>query len=165
MTAKELRRLSKTDLLTMLRDQEAELELLRAEKTELEQKLEDRTLRLSECGSIADAAMEVNDVFKAAQAAADQYLSSVRSAQATVERRTHAMEAEAKQRAEDITQQAEALCRQKLAETQRQVDAYWGSLAEKLEDFYQTHVGLQQMLSGSGINLQLPIQSGREQAL
>lgn len=162
MTAKELRRLSKTDLLTMLRDQEAELEHLRAEKAELEQKLEDRTLRLSECGSIADAAMEVNDVFKAAQAAADQYLSSVRSAQAAVERRTQAMEAEAKQRAEDITQQAESLCRQKLAETQRRVDAYWCSLTEKLEDFYQTHVGLQQMLSGAGIGLQLPIQSGEE---
>ena len=39
----------------------------------------DRTLRLEQVGSIAEAALSLNRVFEAAQAAADQYLESVKA--------------------------------------------------------------------------------------
>ena len=45
----------------------------------LRRQLADRTLRLEQVGSIAEAALSLNRVFEAAQAAADQYLESVKA--------------------------------------------------------------------------------------
>lgn len=66
-----LRSMSKTELLTMLRDQEAEINELKEENARLEQQLEDKRIGLQECGSIAEAALKLNGVFEAAQAAAE----------------------------------------------------------------------------------------------
>ena len=46
---------------------------------DLHRQLADRTLRLEQVGSIAEAALSLNRVFEAAQAAADQYLESVKA--------------------------------------------------------------------------------------
>lgn len=67
----DLRSMSKTELLTMLRDQEAEINELKEENARLEQQLEDKRIGLQECGSIAEAALKLNGVFEAAQAAAE----------------------------------------------------------------------------------------------
>lgn len=75
----DLRSMSKTELLTMLRDQEAEINELKEENARLEQQLEDKRIGLQECGSIAEAALKLNGVFEAAQAAAEQYLESVKA--------------------------------------------------------------------------------------
>ncbi len=42
-----------------------------------EKQLEDRRIRMAETGSIAEAALALNGVFEAAQAAADAYVQSV----------------------------------------------------------------------------------------
>lgn len=49
----DLRSMSKTELLTMLRDQEVEINELKEENARLEQQLEDKRIGLQECGSIA----------------------------------------------------------------------------------------------------------------
>ena len=78
MTEKELRRLSRTDLLEMLLEQSKEVQRLQQELEETKQKLEDRRLMEQEAGSVAEAALRINKVFEAAQQAADQYLENIR---------------------------------------------------------------------------------------
>ncbi len=78
-----LRKLSKLQLLELLAQQERELQTLRKELEEKNAALEDRRIRVEEAGSIAEAALKLNEVFEAAQRAADQYLESVKSARAS----------------------------------------------------------------------------------
>lgn len=95
MTDRELRKLSRSDLLEMLLVQTRETERMKQKIHELEAQLEQRQFRLAEVGSLAEAMMEVNHVMEAAQAAADQYLENIA-----------AMEAEARHRCEEMLQAA-----------------------------------------------------------
>ena len=76
---KALKKLSRVELLEMLLDVSQENETLRAENETLRQELDEKRIRLKESGSIAEAALKLNDIFAAAQAAADQYLLSVKA--------------------------------------------------------------------------------------
>lgn len=79
MTDKELKRLKRVDLFELLIAQSRENDRLRAELEEARSKLEARELTLKQTGSIAEAALRLNKVFEAAQAAADQYILSVKA--------------------------------------------------------------------------------------
>lgn len=79
MDNRELKKLSRRDLLEMLIEQVKENDMLRAELEEKNKLLADREIHIKECGSIAQAALELNGVFEAAQAAAEQYLENVRT--------------------------------------------------------------------------------------
>ena len=79
MTDKQLRRLSRTDLLEILIDQQERIEELTEENKRLRREVEDKRLRISRAGSLAEASLAVNRVFEAAQQAADQYLSNLRA--------------------------------------------------------------------------------------
>ena len=78
MTEKELRKLSRADLLELLIEQVKENERLTVRLAEKESMLRERQIHLDKMGSIAEAALKLNGVFEAAQAAADQYLENVR---------------------------------------------------------------------------------------
>ncbi len=78
MTERELKKLSRADLLELLLNERRENEGLRLRLEEAEQKLADRKIQLEQAGSIAEAALQLNGVFAAAEAAAEQYLDSVR---------------------------------------------------------------------------------------
>ena len=79
MTNKELKKLTRLQLLELLVEPGKEMERLKRRAERAEEKLRKRMLLLSEAGSIAEAALRLNGVFEAAQAAADQYLDSVRA--------------------------------------------------------------------------------------
>ena len=78
MTEKELRRLSRMDLLEMLLEQSREVERLQKELETVKNQLSDRRIMEQEAGSIAEASLKLNKVFEAAQQAADQYLENIR---------------------------------------------------------------------------------------
>ncbi len=78
MTDNELKRMSRADLLEILLAQSREIERLRDEVAELNDRLEEREILMSRSGSIAEASLRLNRVFEAAQKAADQYVDSVR---------------------------------------------------------------------------------------
>lgn len=78
MTDNELKRKSRADLLEILLAQSREIERLRDEVAELNDRLEEREILMSRSGSIAEASLRLNRVFEAAQKAADQYVDSVR---------------------------------------------------------------------------------------
>ena len=82
MTDKELKHLGRAELIDITYEQQKRLEASENTIRELQAKLEDKELRLSDAGSIAEAALKVNGVFEAAQAAAEQYLASIRMLEA-----------------------------------------------------------------------------------
>ncbi len=78
MTDQELRRLSRADLLELLLKERQENERLRGQLEIASERLADRCIQIENCGSIAEAALRLNGVFEAAEAAAAQYLENVR---------------------------------------------------------------------------------------
>ena len=80
MDGNELKKLSRSDLLQMLIEQVKENDRLKSELEEKDRLLRDRQIKIQECGSIAEAALKLNGVFEAAQAAAQQYIDNVKAA-------------------------------------------------------------------------------------
>ena len=82
MTDKELRHLSRDQLLELLLEQSREIDSLREElekaKEETRKTKEDRRLDVEKAGSIAEAALAITNVFEDAQKAADLYLENTK---------------------------------------------------------------------------------------
>ena len=67
----DIKKFKKTDLMKILIDQAEEIEFLK-------NKLDEKIILLENSGSIADAALKLNNIFENAQSAADQYVESVK---------------------------------------------------------------------------------------
>ncbi len=80
MTEKELRKLKRVELLELLVEQATEMEELRSQLEEARRALADREILLKKAGSIAEAALALNQVFEAADQAARDYVASVKAA-------------------------------------------------------------------------------------
>lgn len=78
MTDKELKRLSRAELLELLIGQMKENQRLQAGLDAANKALHDRAIVIEQAGSIAEAALQLNGVFAAAEAAAAQYLENIR---------------------------------------------------------------------------------------
>jgi hypothetical protein len=74
MTEKELHKLSRSELLEMLVEQTKKVEILESRLKIAQDELNDRVIRMEKAGNIANAALQLNKVFEAAQAAGDQYI-------------------------------------------------------------------------------------------
>lgn len=79
MTDKELRRLSRRDLLEMLIAETEENERLRTQLEKAQAALNNRRILLEQSGSMAEAALRLNGVFEAVDRAAWQYLENIRA--------------------------------------------------------------------------------------
>ena len=79
MAERELRRMNRMELIEIIYALKQHEEELEQQNANLRRQLADRTLRLEQVGSIAEAALSLNRVFEAAQTAADQYLESVKA--------------------------------------------------------------------------------------
>ena len=133
MTEKELRKLGRTELLELLLAERKENEQLQAQLAEAQQKLESRALTLAQTGSIAEAALALNNVFDAAETAAQQYLENVRLQNGDQEAVCRRMEAKAGQIIADAEQYAQ--------EVYRRADAYWEDIYNRAQ---QLTAGAQQ---------------------
>ena len=79
MTDKEFKRLGRAQLIEIIYQLQLQLDKANEEKQTLESKLEDKRLRLQSAGNIADAALEINNCFRSAQNAAEQYLNEIKT--------------------------------------------------------------------------------------
>lgn len=152
MTEKELRRLTRADLMEMLLEQSKELEKTRAQLERAQQALADRKIKIEQAGSLAEAALQLNGVFEAAQKAADQYLENVTqmdggaadsAALAQTEKRCRAMEAE-----------TQARCQQMLEDAKREVAHCWDVYSQELRQFY----GAQMVFHGTALRAEPVLQ-------
>ena len=79
MTDKEFKRLSRAQLIDIIYQFQLQIDKLTEQNQELGRELADKRLRLSNAGNIADAALEINDCFRSAQNAAEQYLNEIKT--------------------------------------------------------------------------------------
>ena len=77
MTDKEFKRLSRAQLIDIIYQFQLQIDTLTEKNQDLEQELADKRLRLSNAGNIADAVLEINNCFRSAQNAAEQYLNEI----------------------------------------------------------------------------------------
>ena len=78
MNDKEIRKLSRSQLIEIIYQLQLNQEELEAENKVLKEALEDKRLRIQNAGNLAFAVLEVNNVMEAAQNAANMYLNEIR---------------------------------------------------------------------------------------
>ena len=78
MTRKELQKMGRRELIVLLLEISNENDRLRTQLGDAQRRLASREIRIKRAGSIAEAAMELNHVFEAAQSAANQYLENIK---------------------------------------------------------------------------------------
>lgn len=123
MTDREMKKLSRTQLLEMLLMQTREVARLQEELRQAKLQLATRQLQIDEAGNIAEAALKLNGVFSAAQAAADEYLQNIAEASKRSQENCRILEEQTKQKCEEMTRAA-----------QEESGAYWDSIREKIRD-------------------------------
>ena len=102
MTDKEFKRLSRAQLIDIIYQFQLQVDKLTEQNQELERELADKRLRLSNVGNIADAALEINDCFRSAQNAAEQYLNEIKAIREETEAERQRILAEARAEAAAI---------------------------------------------------------------
>lgn len=137
MQNKQLQKLSRTELLQLMLEQQLQLEAAQQQNQALRQQLQDRTVKWDEfakLGTLAEAAMQLNGVFEAAQAAANEYVVQVQQRHQTIDQECNEIRAQAQAEAkallqktnaecEAVKQRVEAKCLVRLLESQAQCDA------------------------------------------
>ena len=106
MTDKEFKRLSRAQLIEIIYQLQLQIDKLNEQTQELESELKDRRLRLSNAGNIADAALEINDCFRSAQNAAEQYLNEIKAIREETETERQRILKQARAEASEIISEA-----------------------------------------------------------
>lgn len=157
MTDKELRKLNRAELLELLLEQSQRNDQLEAQLAQAEERLKQRQLQLDEAGSIAEASLKINQVFQAAQEAADQYLENIQALSGRQEAVCAKLEAESRQKAGQLLAETEVKCKAMEAETvekctrmTQEAEAMskrtWEEAKKKLDDFIDQQAGLRELL-------------------
>lgn len=152
------------DLEFLKEEHQKELEEVRAELEQAKQALHSREIAINEAGSIAVAALQINGIFEAAQAASQQYIENIRSLnerQASIcAQRDADSRAESERRLQETTQKCqemEAACREKCvameADAKQRSQAYWTEVSKRLQAFYENHQELKKLLNFSVPNI------------
>lgn len=106
MTDKEFKRLSRAQLIDIIYQFQLQVDKLTEQNRELEQELADKRIRLQNAGNIAVAALEINNCFRDAQNAAEQYLNEIKALRDETEAERQKILAQAQAEAEEIVANA-----------------------------------------------------------
>ena len=131
MTDRELKRLSRADLLELLLEQLKENEQLQTALDEARKQLDQRELKIENAGSIAEAALQLNGVFEAAQAACDQYMENVRQTE---------------QRCAQMERETQRKCERMIADAKSQSQNYWDQVFRKVRELSNSYAELRAIL-------------------
>lgn len=158
MTEKEIKKLSRTDLLRMLIDQSEEMEKLKSELEKAQTELKEKEIKITQAGSIAEAAIAINGVFEAAQAASMQYVENVKKLSERQDALSRIKERETKEKCDrqiaetqrfcaSMESEAKLKCDAMVSKAEKESKAYWDDVSKRLEKFYNEHAGLRELLS------------------
>jgi len=128
MRKEDLKKLSRLDLVEMLLEVTRENEQLREALDEANKKLESRTIAVDETGNLAEAALRLNGVLEAAQAAADQYLENIK-----------AREEQQKQICIQMEQETQEKCNRLMQSAKSQVDQYLNHINTHLREISNSY--------------------------
>ena len=136
MISKELKRLSRRELVDIIYQLKKDEQEMQEEIELLKNELQDKRIRISTAGSIADAAMSVTNVFSTAQMTADIYLREISCMREDADRECAKKIEEAEKRVRDILADGEKKF-DTLKEAYKREYAKWQQLksdVEKLEE-------------------------------
>ena len=158
MTDKELRKLSRMELIDIIYEAQKRYEDCAGENQKLKTELEERNLKIASAGSIAEAALSVNRIFESAQAAADQYLFSLQSASEDAQSKITAAEeerrqilAQAEQEASGILADAQKKAQEITAQAEQQSEKTWQAFQQKAVELINAHEELRLLAKGDGL--------------
>lgn len=145
MTDRELKKLSRGDLLQMLLEQSREVQALKERLAAAERALEDRSIRLEKAGSIAEAALQLNGVFEAAQVACRQYVENITRISGQQEQLSRQIEqdsriraaqliADAERQCAALRRETEAECADMLEQAKEQSRDYWNAVFRRVDE-------------------------------
>jgi len=157
MDKKALKKLKRVELLEMLLEQSKEVERLNIELKKANTALKDRKITISKCGTIAEAAFQLNGVFEAAEKAASQYLENIeqlsgkqeaimQEQQAAYNKKMQAMYLETENKCKSLKTKTEQECAKMIAEAESQVQEKWNMLEERWSTFCSAQEGMMDIL-------------------
>ena len=135
MTERELRKLSRSDLLELLLAQRRENEQLRCLLDQAEAKLADRTLKINNAGSIAEASLQLSGIFNAAQDSCQCYMDNIRLLSERQSAICQQMEEETKER-----------CSKMVSEAEMKSQQCWENCSAKIRQLAESYDGLKQAI-------------------
>ena len=130
MTDKEFKQLSRAQLIEIIYQLQLQLDGLTERNQALEDALADKRLRISNAGNLAEAALEINDCFRSAQNAAEQYLNEIKLMREETESERQRILAQARAEAEEI-----------IAGAKKTQDDYDTAIEAILKEYGQDHSG------------------------
>ena len=135
MKDRELRRLSRTDLLELLLAQRKENEQLRCILDETQSQLADRTIKIDNAGSIAEASLQLSGIFTAAQDSCQYYMENIKLLSERQTKICQQMEAETREK-----------CDRMVAEAELKAQQCWENCSVKIRELVESFEGLQQVM-------------------
>ena len=137
-----------------------ETDALRRERDEAREQLKSRKISIDKAGSIAMAALQLNGIFEAAQAAGQQYIENIkdlserqdaicaeRDARNKIEIENRLRETAVK--CAEMEANSRKKCETMEAEAKRRADEYWKEVSSRLQSFYDNHRELKRLLNMS----------------
>lgn len=178
MTDREFKKLSRGDLVNIIYEMQKNEQALNEELDQAKSALTDKTMKISQAGSIAEAVLGLNEIFERAQSAADSYLEQIQdnsqkqeSLVANAEREAAqirgsaegeaavllenarneaaALVETAKSEASEIRQKAESEAAAMLEKAESESAAKWELFNRKVNEILQAHKELQSLLKGT----------------
>ena len=110
MIDKDLKKLGRRELVDIIYQLKKNEQQMQGKIAELEKELQDKRIRLSKAGSIADAAVGITDIFSSAQLTADLYLNEINCKREETEKECEKMIADAKEKVERILYEGRLQC-------------------------------------------------------
>ena len=150
MTEQELKKLRRTDLLDILLDLSKENEVLREQLDKARAQLASRTIAVEKSGTLAEAAMRINGVFEACQAACDQYTQNLQLRVANQE-----------QICQEMEDNARAKCNRMIAEAEYKAQQCWENCSSKIRQLMDSCTDLQQAMDEISSFGKVDVQSKR----
>lgn len=142
MTDKELRKLRRDDLLQILLNQQRQIDELNEALERAQGELSQRRIAIEESGSIAEAALKLNGVFKAAQASVDQFMAETREREEALREQAEAEAKKAQSTSEDLVRSARSEAERILREARSEGEEIRAQ-AQKLLDEARQRTGVE----------------------
>lgn len=145
---KELKKMNRVELIEIIYALQKSEEGLKQENAKLQEELADRTVRIAEAGSIAEAVVNLNDIFQKAQDTADQYIASVHAAQRGAKETAEKLLSEAQIKSESMVREAEYRKKFLEEEAERNVAEKWAIFNSKVNEILSAHSVIKDLLDG-----------------
>lgn len=153
----KLKKLSKHELLEIMLKQSKENDELvqevqkqKEEILSLQAQLKDKNIKIRNAGSIAEASLQINGVFEAAQRAAQQYVDNLEELYKKELMEFRQKEEITKQKCKEMLENTEKECNQMKMTAKMESEKYWENVSNKVEVYLKSHDELSNLLDKFG---------------